>query len=85
MQKFWNIGSVIIILGLSVWIFFLIRANIQWKEFIENMSKKIIPADQLQTAIENNVAVKSLSGEELFKQFQNKVNEMTIDLKFNNQ
>lgn len=84
MQKFWNVGSVIIILGLGIWIFFLLRANIQWKEFIQNLSKKIIPADQLKTAIENDVSAQSISGGELWNQFQSKVNEMTIDLKFNN-
>lgn len=86
MQKFWNIASVIIILGLGVWIYFIIQANSKYKQLI---GKRIVitpesqptPATPEQTIPE---AEKTISGAQLWSAFQKKVSEMTVDLKFNN-
>lgn len=90
MQKFWNIASPIIIIGLAIWIFFLIKANRQWKALIPPVVERIIndsPPVQNSapdtTAPVNNSRT-DMSGAQFWDEIKKGLSEMTVDLKFNN-
>lgn len=90
MQKFWNIASPIIIIGLAVWIFFLIKANKKWKALLSPVVERIIndnpPAQDNTpdtTAPVNNGRA-NMSGGQFWEEIKKGISEMTVDLKFNN-
>ena len=57
----------------------------QWKQFVQSLPKRIVTADTtVQANGTDSAQKKSITGAELWEQFKNQVNEMTIDLKFNN-
>lgn len=84
MQKFWNIASPIIIIGLGVWIFFLIRANKQWKELMAQAVKRTINNNTQNTPTPENNVRTNMSGEKFWDEMKKGISEMTVDFKFNN-
>lgn len=89
MQKAYNIISGVVIFGLGVWIFFLIKANAEWKNLLakkitppeNNNSPTTAPQTTPQTA---ETPVTSVTGKEFWESVKGKINEMTIDVKLNN-
>lgn len=81
MQKAWNIVSVVLIAGLGVWIFFLLKANSEWKKML---AKKldILVTPVTPTPDENRVT--SVTGEQFWESIKKKITDMTIDIKLNN-
>lgn len=90
MQKFWNIASPIIIIGLAVWLFFVIKANKQWKELMATTVKRITN-DNMQAqdnTTDNTPPVNNertnMTGGQFWDEIKKGLSEMTVDLKFNN-
>lgn len=89
MQKFWNIASPIIIIGLGVWIFFLIKANRQWQALIPPVVKRIINDNSpVQNNTPDTTPVNNertnMTGGQFWDEIKRGLSEMTVDLKFNN-
>ena len=81
MQKTYNILSVIAILGLGAWVFFLMRANSKWKALISQRISTL--SEQIQS--EENTARKAVTLDTLWEGLQKSVGEITMDMKFKDQ
>lgn len=73
MQTIFNTLFALAIVGLAIWVFVLSRTV--------NKLKPLIPVATIPATTPER---DSVSGGELWDALQSKVNEMTVDLKFNN-